>query len=89
VGDGVKRERSHRMLALAQESAQNFRRGFLGKAMAVLWEKKTDGIWTGLTDNYIRVYAQSDEDLTNKLLPVRLTEVMPGEIGLRGVFHKG
>jgi len=75
VGDRVKRERSQRMLALARDSAQSFRQKFLGKTMTVLWEKQSDGIWTGLTDNYIRVYTKSDEDLTNKLLPVKLKEV--------------
>jgi len=74
VGDGVKRERSQKMLALAEESAQNFRQQFLGKTMMVLWEKQTDGVWSGLTDNYIRVYTKSSEDLTNKLQPVRLVE---------------
>ena len=75
VGDKVKRERSQRMLALAKESIQNFSQQFLGKTMPVLWEKQSDGIWSGLTDNYIKVYTKSDEDLTNKLLPVKLVEV--------------
>lgn len=74
VEDKVKRERSQKMLALAKESAQNFRRRFLDKTMMVLWEKQTGGIWSGLTDNYIRVYTKSDKDLANKLLPVRLAE---------------
>jgi threonylcarbamoyladenosine tRNA methylthiotransferase MtaB len=91
VGDGVKRERGKRLLALAGESSQGFRQKFLGKTMAVLWEKQAGGVWTGLTDNYIRVYAKSNEDLTNKLLSARLTEikgdgvwgdVLPGKIGL-------
>jgi threonylcarbamoyladenosine tRNA methylthiotransferase MtaB len=86
VRDGVKRERSHRMLALAQESAQNFRHKFLGKTMPVLWEKQTGGVWTGLTDNYIRVYAESSKDLTNKLLSVKLTEIE--DDGVWGVFPK-
>ncbi len=68
----VKKERSQKMLALAKESAQNFRQQFLGKVMPVLWEKQSDGVWAGLTDNYIRVYTKSNEDLTNKLLPVKL-----------------
>jgi threonylcarbamoyladenosine tRNA methylthiotransferase MtaB len=85
VGDGVKRERSHEMLALAEESARNFRQKFLGETMAVLWEKQSGGVWTGLTDNYIRVYANSDEDLANKLLPVKLLEVK--DDGVWGVFH--
>ncbi len=72
----VKRERSQKMLALAEESAQSFRQRFLGKTMPVLWEQQSaDGVWSGLTDNYIKVYARSDEDLTNKLLPVKLVEV--------------
>jgi threonylcarbamoyladenosine tRNA methylthiotransferase MtaB len=75
VEDRVKKERSQRMLALAKENAQNFNQQFLGKTMSVLWEKQTDGIWSGPTDNYIRVYTRSNEDLTNKLLPVKLVEV--------------
>ncbi len=75
VGDRVKRERSQRMLALAKDSAQSFRRRFLGKTVKVLWEKQTGGIWSGLTDNYIRVYTRSSEDLTNKLLLVKMTEL--------------
>ena len=43
--------------------------------MPVLWEKQSDGIWSGYTDNYIKVYTKSDKTLTNKLLPVRLVEV--------------
>jgi len=88
IGDKVKRERSERMLALARESAQNFSQQFLGKIMTVLWEKQTDGVWSGLTDNYIKVYTRSNEDLTNKLLPVKLVElredgVWGGGIGLK------
>ena len=43
--------------------------------MPVLWEKQTNGIWSGHTDNYIKVYAKSNEDLTNKLQPIKLVEV--------------
>ncbi len=72
----IKKQRSQRMLTLAKESAQNFRQQFLGKTMPVLWEKRSgDGVWSGLTDNYIRVYIKSDGDLTNKLLPVKLVEL--------------
>jgi len=71
----VKKERGQRMLALAQQSAQNFRRQFLGRTMPVLWEKQTGGIWSGLTDNYIRVFTTSGEDLTNKLLAARLVGI--------------
>ena len=75
ISDGVKKERSQRMLALAEESALNFRRRFLGRVVPVLFEKRSNGVWSGLTGNYIKVYTRSSEDLTNKLLPVRLAEV--------------
>jgi len=77
VRDRIKRERSERMLALAKEAAQNFRQRFLGKTMPVLWERQTNGVWSGLTDNYIKVYTRSNEDLTNKLRLIKLAEVVP------------
>jgi threonylcarbamoyladenosine tRNA methylthiotransferase MtaB len=75
VADRVKKERTRRMLALAQESARNFHKKFLGKTMTVLWEQADDGIWSGLTDNYIRTYTRSDADLTNKLTDVKLQKL--------------
>ena len=71
----VKKQRSQKMLALARESAQNFRQQFLGKTMPVLWEKQSGGLWSGLTGNYIKVYTRSDEDLTNKLVSVKLVSI--------------
>lgn len=41
--------------------------------IAVLWEQRTvDGLWSSVTGDYIRVHTRSEEDLANKLLPVRL-----------------
>ncbi len=85
VEERIKKQRSQKMLALASESAQNFSQQFLGKVMPVLWEKRSDGLWSGYTDNYIKVYTKSDKDLTNKLLPVKLGKVRGdgvwGELG--------
>ena len=68
VPDNVKKERSQKMLALAEESSRNFKESFAGASMDVLWEKQTDGgDWSGITGNYIRVFAKSNDDLSNKL----------------------
>jgi len=73
VGDMVKKQRSEKMLDLAEESVQRFRQRFLGKTITVLWEKQSeDGVWSGFTANYIKVYTKSDEDLSNRLLAVKL-----------------
>ncbi|MBM3189979.1 MAG: MiaB/RimO family radical SAM methylthiotransferase, partial [Chloroflexi bacterium] len=78
------KERSAAMLALSEEGAAAFRRAFLGRTMEVLWEEKARKqkpvfsektgfyVWTGLTDNYLRVYAASAADLTNRLWPAHL-----------------
>jgi len=73
VDDGVRKQRSQQMMALAEESDRNFRQRFSGRTMTVLWEKRSaDGVWSGVTGNYIKVYTRSDQDLSNKLMPVKL-----------------
>ena len=73
INSKIKKQRSEKMLALAEESARDFREGFAGKTMAVLWEKKSGaGVWEGYTANYIKTYTRSDDDLSNKLLTLKL-----------------
>jgi threonylcarbamoyladenosine tRNA methylthiotransferase MtaB len=68
IPDKVKKERSQKVLTLAEESARKFKESFAGEEMDVLWEKQTDdGDWTGITGNYIRVFKKSNDDLSNKL----------------------
>jgi len=43
--------------------------------MPVLWEKEIrpgSGIYSGLTSNYIKVFARGDRSLDNKMTPVKL-----------------
>jgi len=75
VSDKVKKKRTYEMLELAQSCRRNFYDQFLGQTMWVLWEKETNpgsGIYSGLTDNYIRVFAQSEKTLSNRITPVKL-----------------
>jgi len=75
VSEEVKKERVQKMLALARESASDFRQRFLERTMPVLWEQKSGGVWSGYTSNYIRVYTKSREDLTNQLAKVKLESI--------------
>ena len=71
----IKEKRKQRMLELSQSSQRGFCERFLGQTMSVLWEKETDaasGINSGLTGNYIRVFAHSEEPVSNKITPVKL-----------------
>jgi threonylcarbamoyladenosine tRNA methylthiotransferase MtaB len=78
INDRLKKERSLRMLEMAQRSIRKFCQRFLGQNMTVLWEKEVtqgSGIYSGLSHNYIRVLTQSSEPLTNQFLPVRLVRL--------------
>jgi threonylcarbamoyladenosine tRNA methylthiotransferase MtaB len=71
-----KRERTGEMLELAATAKREFRRGALGQTRPVLWEpgKGSDsaGVWSGLTDNYLRVRTQSIRELGNVITAARL-----------------
>ena len=73
VRSDVKKERMARVLALSNELALDYHRQFVGQTLPVLWEdREPDGRWSGLTDNYLRVLATTDDDLHNRVLPTRL-----------------
>ncbi len=88
IDAGVKKQRSARMMALGKRSAGHFRSVFLGRTMMVLWEDKSgDGLWSGHTANYLRVYAKGDERLAGKMLAVLIAEEYAD--GLRGEIVNG
>ena len=69
----VRRARLERLLTVARHTSEAFRREQIGRRMAVLWEQESDGLWEGLTGNYVRVYTAADAALGNTLRPARLT----------------
>lgn len=82
ASETAKKERSAIMSALSDEGAQAHRARFVGRRRSVLWEEAVPGptnappgdavLWTGLTDNYIRVYLPSAAELGNTVTDVRL-----------------
>ena len=83
----IKKERVNRMLTLAPESGSRFRRSFIGQTMEVLWEEeqriKGEAFWSGLTDNYLRVYAREPGIEPNQLTSATLVgEMGNGLLGL-------
>jgi len=82
VSPQTKKARVEHMCAIARQSARKFQRCFIGRTMDVLWENQKAGQWNGLTDNYIRVWVTSSQNLANHMLPARLLEVT--DHGVRG-----
>lgn len=72
VDETVKKERAATLQRLANEKAAAFRQRFLGRELPVLFEIGSGGTREGLTSNYLRVFAAGGDELTGKLLPVRL-----------------
>ena len=85
VPKALKRERSRRMHQIVAQTGQLERTRYVGATRPVLWEgcgqKLTDRadtvLWSGLTDNYLRVmgHAPAGLDLRNCITPVRLEEL--------------
>ncbi len=76
INPSVKNQRMENMLNLARTSQESFNKGFVGRRLHVLFEQKSGDLWSGLTDNYIKVYAKSNKPLTNMLLPVEIIELL-------------
>lgn len=77
-GDLISR-RAATLRSLSDLKKEQFYSGFLGTEVSVLFEgKEKNGIWSGYSDNYIRVTAASDEMLSNRIRKVRLTGVESG-----------
>lgn len=79
----VKEQRSRIVTKLAAEMETDFKNKFLNKKMIVLFEHKLSeetNAYEGLTDNYIRVVAASEEDLKGKIMPVKLINVKEDHI---------
>ena len=77
VAEPEKRARMGEMLDLSAESALRFRESQLGAVRPVLWERASGSgsVWSGLTDNYLRVRAVCDSTLSNQITNARLTSL--------------
>ncbi len=73
-----KKARVNAMLAVAEESERRFWEQHLGQQLTVLWETRKNGAWQGMTDNYIRVFGEAEEDLTNVFTATILADVTDG-----------
>ena len=77
VAEPEKRARMGEMLDLSAESAIRFRESQLGAVRPVLWERASGSgsVWSGLTDNYLRVRAACGSTLSNRITNARLTSL--------------
>ena len=94
VPDGIRKERVAEMGQIAAVGFRAFRLRQLGSHRQVLWEsslpggadsaRRADTVWSGLTDNYIRVRTQSEADLRNRVTRAELLKLV-GETVLTSI----
>ena len=72
VDEKVKRERFLILDRLAKEVSEKVKEKFIGSIQEVLIERKREGKWSGYTGNYLPVLIDSENDLKNKILKVKL-----------------
>jgi threonylcarbamoyladenosine tRNA methylthiotransferase MtaB len=80
VPQPTRKQRNARMRAVLTESALAYQTGFLGQTLPVLWESATSlgpqgWEFSGLTSNYLRVFAHSQQQLWNHVTPVILGQL--------------
>ena len=74
----IKEERSKRLIALTDNTHNEYLEGFTGKTVSVLFERERKGekgVYEGKTDNYVTVLAQSDTDIGGKILNVKIQRI--------------
>lgn len=76
----VKKERTGRIIELGKKLSLDFHRQYEGHIRPVLWESNIgankDGLlWSGYSDNYIRVTTTGPVDLFNSVTPTRLYDI--------------
>ena len=65
-------KRSQVLRELSERKRRAFYATMIGKTVDVLFEILTDGLWVGVTDNYVRVKLKSSRDHFNKITTVVL-----------------
>ncbi|KUO70691.1 MAG: tRNA (N(6)-L-threonylcarbamoyladenosine(37)-C(2))-methylthiotransferase MtaB [Clostridia bacterium BRH_c25] len=74
----IKDARSKLIAELAKKNEEKFKKSFLGRSLKVLYEQpvgENKSLYEGLTDNYIRVVAESQKDIKGKIIETVLYEL--------------
>ncbi len=76
----VKNRRSREMLEVSRKLNYEFMNRYINKEVQVLFETRDkDGCFEGHTSNYIKVLLNTDKDLSNQLVNVKITKIKEEE----------
>ena len=76
VDPSTKHDRSEKLLQLNEENFNKFGQKMLDKEFNVLFEQKVgDNKYEGLTENYVKVIVESDNEISEQILKVKIKDV--------------
>ena len=76
VDPSTKHDRSEKLLQLNEENFNKFGQKMLDKEFNVLFEQKVgDNKYEGLIENYVKVIVESDNDISEQILKVKIKDV--------------
>lgn len=75
VPESVKNIRSKDMIELTTKTQEEFLQLQIGRIEPVLFEREKNGYYEGHTMNYTQVIVKSDNDISNQILNVKITNV--------------
>ena len=76
VDPSTKHDRSEKLLQLNEENFNKFGQKMLDKEFNVLFEQKVgDNKYEGLTEHYVKVIVESDNDISEQILKVKIKDV--------------
>lgn len=73
VPEYIKNIRSKEMIELTDRTTESFLDSQVGRIESVLFERRKNRIWEGHTMNYTQVIVDTNEDLSNEIVNVRIT----------------
>jgi len=80
VPNNIKNERSRNLIEISNDLNIKFIRSMVGKVKPVLFERCIgNNLYEGHTTNYINVFVQSNENITNNIKNVKISEVLKEE----------
>ncbi|OXS80451.1 tRNA (N(6)-L-threonylcarbamoyladenosine(37)-C(2))-methylthiotransferase MtaB [Domibacillus enclensis] len=78
VDEDVKNERVHKLIALSDQLAKEYAARFEGEVLEVIPEEPFkdggEGMYSGYTDNYLKVVFPATEEMVGKIVKVKITK---------------
>ncbi len=75
VDNEIIQERSQKLRQLSQRKRELFYRSQLNTTQNIIFEEENDGLWSGFSDNYLKITVKVDRNIKNECLPVIFKEL--------------